>query len=279
MPETSPKLSNTARTVLSLAAARDDHLVRVPQLPVAAARQVIRSLLNAGFIEEIPASVNDANFSWRTGEDGEALMVRATAAGLAGVTESAPAGSLTLPAVDRDGDETLAGADPEPEGSDIASWPAESATGPIPTPVADAPDATLGGRTEDAPGVEIHVDAGIAPLVNAFVQELMKQERAPYVAAFLRRLGGSGAERGSVATGTKRAREMSASQRKIVEMCSRPEGATGKELAEGCGWPSIAARATCQKIADRFGYILYESPKANGRGISFRLTAKPAVEK
>ena len=84
--------------------------------------------------------------------------------------------------------------------------------------------------------------------------------------------------RGTVAPGTKRAREMSVSQRKIVDLCGRPEGATGKELAEGCGWPSIAARATCQKIADRFGYVLHERPKANGRGISFHLTAKPAVE-
>ena len=67
---------------------------------------------------------------------------------------------------------------------------------------------------------------------------------------------------------------MTSSQRKIIELCSRAEGATGKELAEGCGWPSIAARATCQKLADRFGYDLHESQKANGRGISFRMTAK-----
>jgi len=40
----------------------------------------------------------------------------------------------------------------------------------------------------------------------------------------------------------KRTGGMTASQRTIVELCSRPAGATGKELAEGCGWPSIAAR-------------------------------------
>jgi hypothetical protein len=33
-----------------------------------------------------------------------------------------------------------------------------------------------------------------------------------------------------------------------------------------------------QKIADRFGYVVHESPKADERGISFRLTAEPAVE-
>jgi hypothetical protein len=71
---------------------------------------------------------------------------------------------------------------------------------------------------------------------------------------------------------------MTPSERKIVELCSRPEGATGKELAEGCGWPSIAARGTCQKLADRFGYDLHEIPKADGRGISFRMTAKVPAE-
>src|ERR1700690_2401402 len=87
MPETSPKLSNTARTVLTLAAARDDHLVQLPLLPVAAARQVVRSLLNGGLVEEIPAPVEDADFAWRTGEEGVALMLRATAAGLARIGE------------------------------------------------------------------------------------------------------------------------------------------------------------------------------------------------
>jgi hypothetical protein len=72
----------------------------------------------------------------------------------------------------------------------------------------------------------------------------------------------------------KRTGGMTVSQRKIVDLCCRPQGATGKELAEGCGWPSIAARSTCQKLAERFGYTLEESPKANARGISFRMVAK-----
>jgi hypothetical protein len=126
----------------------------------------------------------------------------------------------------------------------------------------------------DAPEAPIQVDASIAPLVSAFVLELTKPERAPFVVTFLRRLNGAGA--GS--TETKRDRVMTPSQRTIIELCARSEGASGKELAEGCGWPSIAARATCQKLADRFGYDLHESPKANGRGISFRMTAKPGPE-
>jgi len=279
MPETSLKLSNTARIVLTHAAAREDHLVRLPQLPLAAARQVVRSLLNGGLVEEIRAPVEDADFAWRTGDDGDALMLRATATGLARVTGLPPTEAHPLAYEDREADETLAGAEPDhPEGAEGMSPPDEPATRPLPASVGNALDAHGDERNEDAPGAAIHVDAGFAPLVNAFVHELMKQDRAPYVATFLRRLHSGATERGTAATGAKRARQMTPSQRKIVELCTRPEGATGKELAEGCGWPSIAARATCQKIADRFGYVLHESPKANGRGISFRLTAKSAAE-
>jgi hypothetical protein len=88
------------------------------------------------------------------------------------------------------------------------------------------------GDTREA---TIPVEASIAPLVSAFILELAKPERAPFVLIFLRRLNGTGS------TETKRKGGMPPSQHKIVELCSRPEGATAKELAEGCGWPSIAA--------------------------------------
>jgi hypothetical protein len=122
----------------------------------------------------------------------------------------------------------------------------------------------------------ILVDPDIATSVEAFARELMKPARPADIAKFVRRLGAGSAAPGK--TSTNREGGMTPSQRKIVELCSRPDGATGKELAEGCGWPSIAARATCQRLADRFGYFLHESPKANRRGISFRMTAKPAAE-
>jgi hypothetical protein len=54
------KLSDTARALLTVAATRGDHLIRPPKLPIAAARQVVRSLLNAGQVEEVPARVEDA---------------------------------------------------------------------------------------------------------------------------------------------------------------------------------------------------------------------------
>lgn len=50
------KLSDTARAMLTLAATREDRLVPPPTLPIAAARQVVRSLLNADVISEITLS-------------------------------------------------------------------------------------------------------------------------------------------------------------------------------------------------------------------------------
>jgi hypothetical protein len=78
-------LSDTARAVLILAATRDDHLVRLPHLPVAAAREVVRSMLTAGLVEEVPEPLDDADYAWRTGADGRMLMLRATALGLSRV--------------------------------------------------------------------------------------------------------------------------------------------------------------------------------------------------
>ena len=183
---------------------------------------------------------------------------------------------LTLPEAARMADVVLADANSIQERAATADTAAQNA---FPGDDADPnqPEVDAGHESDpggEAPQATIQVAASIAPLVSAFALELTNPERAPFVATFLRRLNGAGA--GSAET--KRDRGMTPSQRKIVELCSRPEGATGKELADGCGWPSIAARATSQKIADRFGYVLHESPKANGRGISFRMTAKPAAE-
>jgi hypothetical protein len=44
---------------------------------------VVRSLLNHGFVEEVPAPIEDAAYTWRTGDDATVLMLCATDAGLA----------------------------------------------------------------------------------------------------------------------------------------------------------------------------------------------------
>jgi biotin operon repressor len=95
MTDKPKKLSDTARALLTSAAMRDDHVIQLPRLPVAAARQVIRSLLNAGLVEEVPAPIDDVGYAWRTGENGGVLMLRATKLGLAGIAE--PEGTSAAP--------------------------------------------------------------------------------------------------------------------------------------------------------------------------------------
>jgi hypothetical protein len=76
------KFSGTARALLTAASARDDYLIRPPQLPSAAARQVARSLLSAGFADEVSDAAEVAGYAWRTGERTGAIRLRATALGL-----------------------------------------------------------------------------------------------------------------------------------------------------------------------------------------------------
>jgi hypothetical protein len=89
MTRESKPLSNTARRLLTLASTRPDHLVRPPDLPLVAARQVIRSMLTAGLVEEISASIEDATYVWRLGEGGVGVTLRATALGLSRIEEVA----------------------------------------------------------------------------------------------------------------------------------------------------------------------------------------------
>jgi hypothetical protein len=103
MTDKAKRLTDAARTLLTAAAMRDDHLIQPPHLPMAAVRQVTRSLLNAGLAEEVPAAINGPGYAWRTGEDGSVLVLRATALGLArigdgkGVTSPTPPGGSGRP--------------------------------------------------------------------------------------------------------------------------------------------------------------------------------------
>jgi hypothetical protein len=89
-------LSASARAVLTLAALRGDKLVQLPRLPAAAARQVIRSMLNAGLVEDLAAETMDPAYVWRTGQDGQALALRATALGLGRVVAEGAGAAVAL---------------------------------------------------------------------------------------------------------------------------------------------------------------------------------------
>jgi hypothetical protein len=80
------KPSATGRAMLTLASTREDRLVYPPTLPVAAARQVVRSLLGAGMVEEVVAPADDAGLVWRATDDGPRLALRATDLGLNAIT-------------------------------------------------------------------------------------------------------------------------------------------------------------------------------------------------
>ena len=88
MSDRPKKISATARALLTVAAMRDDHLIRPPQLPIAAARQVVRSLLNSGLAEEMPMSIEAAEYAWRTADDDGMVVLRATALGLGRIREA-----------------------------------------------------------------------------------------------------------------------------------------------------------------------------------------------
>src|SRR5690349_18708967 len=87
MTDKPKKLFNSTRGLLT-AAARKDHMILPPQLSAAAARQVVRSLLNAALVEEIPAPLEDADYVWRKADDGSDLMLRATDLGLACIRDA-----------------------------------------------------------------------------------------------------------------------------------------------------------------------------------------------
>ncbi|HEY0425325.1 MAG TPA: hypothetical protein VGC82_18545 [Rhodopila sp.] len=89
MTDKRKKLSETARTLLTAAAMRADHLIQPPQLPIAAARQIARSLLSLGLAEEVPTSDEAADLGWPVGDGGKSHALRATAVGLARIGEGA----------------------------------------------------------------------------------------------------------------------------------------------------------------------------------------------
>jgi hypothetical protein len=97
------KLSDTARALLTTAMARDDNLIPPPQLPTAAARQVARSLLTAGLAEEVPTAIGSAAYAWRIGEQGDVVVLRATALGITRVIEADAALTPSAPTVDGTG--------------------------------------------------------------------------------------------------------------------------------------------------------------------------------
>ena len=217
MNQTTIKLSDTARAVLEHAVIRTDHLVRPPALPAAARQNVVRSLLNRGLVQEVPASITDGAYAWRTGEDGVVLMLRATPIGLAviGLAE-APTAPPTLP--------------------DAAT---EDAVAREAAAVADALDAapTAPARATVRMAAQVVLDAWNDEANRE--TDIIGALEGPMAA--LRTAFGARIAR-PVSTGPRPART-GTKQEAVLAMLRRSEGATVAQIAEATDWASHYADA------------------------------------
>jgi hypothetical protein len=303
MTDKPKKLSDTARALLTVAALRNDHLIALPKLPVAAARQVFRSILNAGFAEEVPAPIDDPTFAWRAGEDGGVLALRATALGIARVSEGdadvaapGPVGSVAGDSAERTGVQaggstsiaTASTVDPFADGPGLTEGTRESAdtpdhpvSAPTPTLPAEAPEASSNpARPPGAGGLpraaQALVDAwdGLAEGGRADVAEI-----AGPIAALRTALAASSEhrpiDRAKPRPNTKQAQ--------VLHMLARDEGASGPQIAEAMGWAphtvrgfpaGVAKKGITIEVLERVRQVGPHKQGAKGSYTIYRLTSE-----
>ena len=279
------KLSETARAMLTLASTHRDRLVRPPQLPTAAARQVVRAMLSQDAVEEIAAPVEDAAYTWRTGEDGTVLMLRATEAGLAAIGQTAEP-SVTIETfaqtvigflaeegcnetiLEEDEARTMVadgfrnGRSAARVAGDILAWLAETEEAAAEAPgtanvgipgtdlrdegtaegevaaVADAPNAEPTRPTKAGRHHVLHRAA--ADVLEAWDSSDNQQRGLPGAIERLRAALAKPATQRTV--GKPHAPRTGTKQAKVLEMLSRPEGATVAQIAEVTGWQTHTVR-------------------------------------
>jgi hypothetical protein len=215
---------------------RDDKLIRPPNLPIAAARQVVRSLLLAELAKEVPAPIDDAAYVWRRDENNVVLMLRATELGLSRIAEGAPTATPS-PSTSTDTD-TLAIAA-------IASLDqaASAAPGPASTPQAPSRPSVRSGRQDglrQAARALLAAWDGIADrgLACHVMEGPVRELRAALVSATL------GAPVSPRPQGdTKEAQ--------VVAMLSRNEGAGGPQIAAAMGWAPHTVRGFLAGLAKK----------------------------
>jgi hypothetical protein len=256
------KLSDTARALLTAAAMRNDHLIAPPKLPVAAAQQVVRSLLNARFAEEVPAPISDPGYAWRPGDDGGVLALRATALGITRVSE-------------RDADVAA----PGPIGS-VADDSAKRTTSIAPAstvdPFANGPSLTEGSKE----GAEAPDHAVTAPTPTLPVEAASKPARPPGASSLPRAakalldawdrlaeggcadvveiIGAIAALRAALAASAsanqwidRASLRPDTKQAQVLTMLRRHEGASGPQMAEAMGWAPHTVRGFLAGLAKK----------------------------
>ena len=299
MTEHPIKLSATARAMLTLAATREDRLVRPPQLPVAAARQVVRSLLNNGFVEEVPAPTDDPAYVWREIADGTKLALRATGLGLTAIGDAAHA-----PVITGNEDQPAEGTVTEPDAARVA----ES------HPVAGSLDAnsqreeeppTAQDRADGEPAAPDSVaDAGAAEGVRmattapANLRQAAQAVLDAWNGEANRETDPAEALRGPMAileaalagraprpvSGAPRKPREGTKQELVLAMLRREEGASGPQIAEATGWASHSVRGFLAGLKkkgirvealDRVRAAGPDKAGAKGAFTIYRVTARP----
>ncbi len=217
------KLSATAHTILTAAAARDDRLALPPErLPAAARRAVVQSLLKTGLLEELPA--DDDRPAWRTTEDGERLALTITDAGLLAIAGQPAYSEAEAPQSPPEAAET-AGAVPHAAAPAAAAQDARAAAQQAdtrPTLRAAAQAVLTGWDEEGRPTLPDAMAALRAALAKA--QPARRDPATPR-------------------THTKQAA--------VLALLRRPEGASGPAMAEATGWAPHTVRGFLAGLAKR----------------------------
>ena len=274
MTDKTKPLSAAARSVLTPAVTRDDHLVRLPRLPAAAARQVIRSMLNAGLVEEVPAPIDDAAYLWRTGEDGRVLKLRATALGLGRVAEGAGS-AIGLESIRAAGDAAAESSGPIEACPNIppiaVTPPADDAADSAVMPRQDGQRrsgnrraATHALAVSQAHGTLQQSAGAVAPIGHRLS---LRSASQGLLDAWDRVIGSDGnimdvllgpiddlrialtpRSPRSPATNTPRAPK-DTKQTRVLAMLRRAEGASGPQIAEAMGWAPHTVRGFLAGLA------------------------------
>jgi hypothetical protein len=223
MTDKPKKLSDTARALLTAAARRNDHLIVPPKLPVAAARQVVRSMLSAALVEEVPAPIEDATYDWRTGEDGRVLMLRATASGLDQIAAREAATAVATRPIEAD--------QRVPVGTNQSGSAPPLIVGTQAPLAASAPigrTARLGSLRQAAQAMLDAWDGSDGDLQG--LTDAIAVLRATLAAS------------GGAPPSTRSSQRPETKQAQVLTMLARDEGASGPQIAEAMSWAPHTVR-------------------------------------
>jgi P4 family phage/plasmid primase-like protien len=190
--------------LLTAAAEHSGRFALPPKLPVAAKRSVIRSLLKASLLEEVPAPDDEPQFTWRPDDTGDSLALRITAAGLSAIGVENPTDHTgTTGAGMPEGDAGPVGPEPGPAGRRSLQSAAQA--------VIDVWDRSpaAGDRQLIAAVDQLRIGLSARPAPRS---------KGPRV----------------VRSGTKQAT--------VIVLLRRQEGASGPQIAEATGWAPHTVR-------------------------------------